>query len=176
MREEAANTKKLGNKGFSLIELIIVIAIMAILIGIVGTQVVPYIEKSKQVKDKQVLNGLLTSATTAFEHNAGSLEDTKKYVFSVGIAAYEAEAADPGDKVKDEFYELAGLEKTTSAGGTPSVQIDSIQNKMSSKAGNDIKGVTIARDANGKVTLTVIVEDTEKYGNVFKKLSSTLGH
>ena len=45
MREEAKNTKKLDNKGFSLIELIIVIAIMAILIGIVGTQVVPYIEK-----------------------------------------------------------------------------------------------------------------------------------
>ena len=34
------------NKGFSLVELIIVIAIMAILVGIVGTQVIPYIDKS----------------------------------------------------------------------------------------------------------------------------------
>ncbi|MBQ6094530.1 MAG: prepilin-type N-terminal cleavage/methylation domain-containing protein, partial [Lachnospiraceae bacterium] len=36
--------KKLNNKGFSLVELIIVIAIMAILVGVVGTQVIPYLE------------------------------------------------------------------------------------------------------------------------------------
>ena len=43
---KAKNEKK-DNKGFSLVELIIVIAIMAILVGIVGTQVIPYINKSK---------------------------------------------------------------------------------------------------------------------------------
>ena len=31
--------KKINNKGFSLVELIIVIAIMAILVGIVGTSI-----------------------------------------------------------------------------------------------------------------------------------------
>ena len=51
---KAKNEKK-DNKGFSLVELIIVIAIMAILVGIVGTQVVPYISKSKVAKDQQVL-------------------------------------------------------------------------------------------------------------------------
>ena len=39
--------KKLNNKGFSLVELIIVIAIMAILVGVVGTQVIPYLERSR---------------------------------------------------------------------------------------------------------------------------------
>lgn len=34
------------NKGFSLVELIIVIAIMGILLGIIGLAVVPYVEKS----------------------------------------------------------------------------------------------------------------------------------
>lgn len=42
--------KKINNKGFSLVELIIVIAIMAILVGIVGTQVLPYIDKAKKRK------------------------------------------------------------------------------------------------------------------------------
>lgn len=51
---KAKNEKK-DNKGFSLVELIIVIAIMAILVGIVGTQVIPYISKSKVAKDQQVL-------------------------------------------------------------------------------------------------------------------------
>lgn len=173
MREEAKNTKKLDNKGFSLIELIIVIAIMAILIGIVGTQVVPYIEKSKQAKDQQVLSGYLTNATTAFASNADTLDDTKAYAFTIGTAATgDPTGDDPGDKVKDEFFELAGLTKSAPAGGVASVNISAITDKMSSKAGKKVAGVTISRDANGKVTVTTNVSDT-KYKNVFGQLSST---
>ncbi|MBO6205612.1 MAG: prepilin-type N-terminal cleavage/methylation domain-containing protein, partial [Lachnospiraceae bacterium] len=36
-----------NNKGFSLVELIIVIAIMAILVGVMAPQLIKYIEKSK---------------------------------------------------------------------------------------------------------------------------------
>ena len=53
---KAKNEKK-DNKGFSLVELIIVIAIMAILVGVVGTQVIPYISKSKVAKDQPVSGG-----------------------------------------------------------------------------------------------------------------------
>lgn len=174
MREEAKNTKKLDNKGFSLIELIIVIAIMAILIGIVGTQVVPYIEKSKQAKDQQILSGYLTNATTAFASNADTLDDSKSFGFVIGSTPSSFTLGDdPGDKVKDEFYELAGLAKTTPAGGgTASVNLTAITDKMSSKAGKAIKGVMIQRDSNGKVTVTANVTDT-KYQNVFTPLSST---
>ena len=174
MREEAKNTKKLDNKGFSLIELIIVIAIMAILIGIVGTQVVPYIEKSKQAKDQQVLSGYLTNATTVFASNADTLDDSKAYGFTIGTAKSGLTVGDdPGDKVKDEFYEYAGLTKSTAAGGgTATVNLTSITEKMSSKAGKKILGVSITRDANGKVTVTTNVTDT-KYKDVFGDLSST---
>ena len=43
--------KKLNNKGFSLVELIIVIAIMAVLIGVLAPQFIKYVEKSKESKD-----------------------------------------------------------------------------------------------------------------------------
>ena len=55
--------KKINNKGFSLVELIIVIAIMAILVGIVGTQVLPYIDKAQKAKDIQIVSGYCTDAT-----------------------------------------------------------------------------------------------------------------
>lgn len=57
--------KRADNKGFSLVELIIVIAIMAILVGIVGTQVVPYLNRSKEAKDLQLVNSYSTAAMTA---------------------------------------------------------------------------------------------------------------
>lgn len=68
---KAKNEKK-DNKGFSLVELIIVIAIMAILVGVVGTQVIPYISKSKVAKDQQVLNSISTAAVAAYSENAAT--------------------------------------------------------------------------------------------------------
>ncbi len=43
--------KKENNKGFSLVELIIVIAIMAILVGVLAPQFIKYIESSRQSTD-----------------------------------------------------------------------------------------------------------------------------
>ena len=57
--------KKKGKKGFSMIELIIVIAIMAILIALIGTQLIPYLEKSRTSKDLTTMDTCLTNLNTA---------------------------------------------------------------------------------------------------------------
>lgn len=44
---------KMNNKGFSLVELIIVIAIMAVLVGILAPQFIKYVEQSKRSTDIQ---------------------------------------------------------------------------------------------------------------------------
>ena len=45
--------KKMDNKGFSLVELIIVIAIMVILVAVLAPQYLKYVEKSRVATDTQ---------------------------------------------------------------------------------------------------------------------------
>ena len=54
-----------NNKGFSLVELIIVIAIMAILVGVMAPQLIKYIEKSKVSADTQAADSVHTAMLTA---------------------------------------------------------------------------------------------------------------
>jgi len=53
--------KRTNNKGFSLIELVIVVAIMAALIAILAPQYLKYVEKSRVTADKAVLNEIATA-------------------------------------------------------------------------------------------------------------------
>lgn len=56
--------KSLTNKGFSLVELIIVIAIMAVLVGVLAPQFIKYVEQSRRSKDIQAAANLQTAYLT----------------------------------------------------------------------------------------------------------------
>ncbi len=53
------------NKGFSLVELIIVIAIMAILVGVIAPQLIRYIEKANVSSDVTTLDSIRSAVTYA---------------------------------------------------------------------------------------------------------------
>lgn len=55
----------MNNKGFSLVELIVVIAIMAVLVGILAPQFLRYVEKSRCQKDNTALSEIANACKTA---------------------------------------------------------------------------------------------------------------
>ena len=57
--------KSIGNKGFSLVELIIVIAIMAILVGVLAPNLLRYVEKTNVSADTQLADSVKTAVVTA---------------------------------------------------------------------------------------------------------------
>ena len=66
--------KKMNNKGFSLVELIIVIAIMAVLVGVLAPQFLKYVESSRVQKDEsaaaEVLNATKIACSVESVYNA----------------------------------------------------------------------------------------------------------
>lgn len=68
--------KKMNNKGFSLIELIIVIAIMAVLVAIIAPNLTKYLGKSKTNTDKKNVDEIaaqLKTCITDYETDNGDL-------------------------------------------------------------------------------------------------------
>lgn len=57
--------KSMNNKGFSLVELIIVIAIMAILIGVMAPSLLKYVERTRVSSDTQLADTVRTAVRTA---------------------------------------------------------------------------------------------------------------
>lgn len=79
-------------EGFSLIELIIVIAIMAILIGVIALVVLPYLSSSKVSKDHDTLNQVATA-------------------FKSAVAITKVEANIDGKKIDDAGFPTAVKDK-----------------------------------------------------------------
>ena len=95
--------KKKGKKGFSMIELIIVIAIMAILVALIGTQLVPYLEKSRENRDKTTLDTCKTAFESVVADDEMTMPDgtytTNDLTGTNGVTAfYEYAGLKAGDK------------------------------------------------------------------------------
>lgn len=104
------NKKRNGNnKGFSLIELIIAIAILIILTGLLAPQFMKYIEKSREAKDMQTLDTVYSSVQAAMANEEAYdkiIEATKADPYTVKIKLEDA-LKTPGD---NNFYlELQSL-------------------------------------------------------------------
>lgn len=107
--------KKMNNKGFSLIELIIVIAIMAVLVAIIAPNLTKYLGKSKSQTDKtnldeikkQFKNAISDAATDEITNVAGtytvsgnSVTTTSTSAGATSFAGYVSKALDSDTNTK----------------------------------------------------------------------------
>ena len=77
--------KKTNNKGFSLVELIVVIAIMAVLIGVLAPQFTKYVEQSRRSTDIQNAEAIKTAVLADIADGTIDTNQTTEEVKSGGF-------------------------------------------------------------------------------------------
>lgn len=150
--------KGMGNKGFSLVELIIVIAIMAILIGVMAPQLLRYVERTRVSSDTQLADSVRTAVRTAMMDPVVLNDATS----TTGIASFnaaattQATAIDLSTLTGTQF--VAAIEETLGVTAladvanelqsTPNVAGTSMTINVWSIGGNDV-GVVITNSNDG---------------------------
>lgn len=96
------NQKSLTNKGFSLVELIIVVAIMAVLIGVLAPQYLRYVEKSRLQKDNTSMGEIadVLKMTSADENLITAAAGSITITFNTAGEMQEATVGTGGDAAK----------------------------------------------------------------------------
>lgn len=79
--------RKHDEKGFSLVELIIVIAIMAVLVGFTAPQYVRYLEKTKKTRDCSAIGTIMNACETIALDPDGNWDTGAANQITITIAA-----------------------------------------------------------------------------------------
>lgn len=140
--------KKKNNKGFTLVELVIVVAILAILVGILAPQYTKYVERSRKAADSSNLEELVKGVKVAAADGKYDVAPAK-FTITIDKDGTKLAASDNGPLPTDittALNEYAG----TNWGETT----------LKSKSWDDDKIVaTITIEDNGSVTVEYTPED-----------------
>ncbi len=132
--------KKMNNKGFSLVELIIVIAIMAILVAVLAPTYLKFVERSRKSTDCQNVAEIVTAIQT---YAADPMVSTADALASGSITLKTAEAAVSSANATN------NADKALTAAGITRIGLKSAK----WHSGGDVT-LTVTVNTNGTVTVT----------------------
>lgn len=145
--------KRKNNKGFSLVELIVVVAIMAVLIGVLVPTLVRNVEKSKKQKDistvEEVRNQLTIGlADEKYSALSGTITCNNGKVELVGSTANGITGDNAADYIKEVCQNLNAkdtFEKqlTSKAYGTATVTFKIVDEKVSATIAGEKETATL---------------------------------
>ena len=168
--------KKRKNKGFSLVELIVVVAIMAVLMAVLVPTLVSNVEKSRQQKDKTAIAELRHAIVNALADEAcldATVTNTSKSAATNGevtIAALFENATSDGNK--------AIIEKVSATVGDSKITLTSKYEKATLQLvkfeptdGIVILQVTVADDTDNK--LAFWIDSVGQHSGVYSGAAAT---
>lgn len=130
--------KSLTNKGFSLVELIIVIAIMAVLIGVLAPQYLKYVEQSRLQKDNQAIAEIANSIKIAMANE------------TINSSVTGSETIPASGKV----YSFPATGSTATALTTELNTIVGDTVKLGSNTYTAAPTITVTKNSNGTITVS----------------------
>ena len=146
--------EKMNNKGFSLVELIIVVAIMAILIAVLAPQYLKFVERSRKSADMQNVDEIVRAleiysadptVTDSIPNNATiTITTTSQAVDASGVCS---------STIVSDALKAAGIEKVILK-----------SSKWTYDSGTSLV-LTITVDADGNLSVDSNVKDDEILGN-----------
>ena len=166
------NKKKQDNKGFSLVELIIVVAIMAILVGLLAPQYIKYVEKSRKSADASNLDEMV-NAVQIYAADADVNDSTAtdapstnlvagQYTITIKGSGVEAKATDKSNGATDAMLDTA---ISSNVADYKNIKL------KSNKWGGSISAI-ITVNKNGETTVVYEPDDFATFINKTKKTNT----
>ncbi|MBP3339611.1 MAG: type II secretion system protein [Lachnospiraceae bacterium] len=146
---------KMNNKGFSLVELIVVIAIMAVLMGVLAPTLIGNIEKSRESKDLQNLDTVYGRVNDALATEAVA-EEAASGLKATKLSEILSGTSDLGTALKESIGSTAPeLTATCNASSDIYVKIDVSDGNtqvtvFASKDGSAVNNCTKTKDKDNK--------------------------
>lgn len=106
MKKGEEEKKGKQNWGFSAIELLIALTVIVILVAVVGLQLLPYVEKTKQTSDQHLLDTVLHAYQTALSE----AEDPSSVTLDDSVVLEEMEV--PNSAAISDMFQSKQLEKS----------------------------------------------------------------
>lgn len=150
--------KKMNDKGFSLVELIIVVAIMAILIGLLAPQYLKFVERSRKSADRDTVDEIIRSIQLDYADPESTKNVEGAYILISTTGGATVSTGTPGTDLKNALASFG-------------LQLENIKLKSSKWKRQGAPSTTVAKIritfsyANDSIVATVIDDSTATGSN-----------